>query len=329
LTDEKKNALVPLATRATLVVPPAEQAIDKAALAAALGDLWSRLESADSRRAYRDDWRRYCAWLEGERLDPAVATVSDVQRYVNFLRDSGKAKSTRARCLSVLREVYRALVTAGVCVKNPAREVKNPKVDTTPKTPWLDEGKVQRLFEAAASEQAETWLDRRSRLMLLCLALLGWRRAEVARIRVEDFTEIVGEQGSGWAAWHTVKGGKRDLVGVPPYLMGEIRSWLDYAKIARGPIFPRSQENPQEVSGKIVYDEVKLMARAAGLDQVTPHALRRTYITLLERRGVDLRDLQTAVSHASVTTTERYQKASKAAGQAPGERLVDLVKRGK
>jgi len=307
--DQKKKALVARSSSEVALSGDAK-------LAAALQAMWGQLESAESQRGYKDDWRRYCAWCAKEGIDPRFADVGAVQRYVNHLRDAGRAKSTRARALSVLREVYRALVIGGVCAGNPAREVKNPKVDTAPRTPWLEEDRVRALFEHAPEE---SWLDRRNQVILLCLFLLGWRRAEIARIEVEHF--------SGTTVRHRVKRDKEAIVGVPKYLLKQIDAWRKYAYITAGPIFPRSPTDDRSVSGKIVYDVVKAAAARAGLGQLTPHALRRTYVTLLSRRGVDMRDIQLAVSHESVTTTERYQKADRAAQQAPGEQLSDLVRR--
>lgn len=279
----------------------------------ALGDLWGRLESVESRRAYKKDWRLYCVWLDSVGISPSDATVATVQKYVNQLRDEGKAKSTRARALSVLREVYRALVVGEVCIRNPAREVKNPKVDSDPKTPWLDENRLATLFTATV----EDWKSRRDRLVLLALAMLGWRRSEIARMKVEDFTGNVIKQ--------TVKRNKQRSVGVPEYLIKEIDAWRKYANINTGPIFLRAEDNRVAMSGKMVYSTVRRIGVSAGLGNISPHALRRTYITILEGRGVSLRDLQSAVSHESVTTTERYSKAAAAARQAPGQLLVDLV----
>jgi len=40
---------------------------------------------------------------------------------------------------------------------------------------------------------------------------------------------------------------------------------------------------------------------------------------------VDIRDVQAAMAHESVTTTEKYKKAGRAATVAPGDVLLDLM----
>lgn len=298
---------------------PAGVNLDPAKYQAALGALWGRLESLHSQRAYRDDWQRYCDWLTASGLDPRTADVEVVQRYVNHLRDNRKAPATRARALSILREVYRVLVVGKICPMNPAREVKNNSLDVTPRTPWLTEDGVRALFRATTEN---TWQMRRDRLVLLCLMMLGIRRAEVGRMTVEDVATGILR--------HIVKRKKQRHVGIPLYLQTRIREWLAYAHISTGTLFPRSPTDPQRMSDKMIYDTVRNVAAAAGVltKDATPHSLRRSYITILEQRGVPLAELQLAVSHESINVTERYLKGPRAARQAPGELLVDLVEPG-
>ena len=290
---------------------------DDAGLEAALGDLWGRLESADSQRGYKDDWRRYCAWLTAQALEPRAADVGDVQRYVNHLRDKGQSKATRARALSVLREVYRALVVGKVVAVNPAREVKAGRASSDPRTPWLNEGQLQAFGAALAA--GDDWRGRRDRLAGLCLVLLGWRRAEVARIAVEHF--------NGNVLYGIAKGNKKRAAAVPQRLMDEFKEWRAFAGIEYGPVFLRSADDRRPMSGKMIYEVVVAAGRRAGLPKglATPHAIRRSFGTITERRGVDIRDVQAAMAHESVTTTEKYKKAGRAATVAPGDVLLDLM----
>lgn len=49
-------------------------------------------------------------------------------------------------------------------------------------------------------------------------------------------------------------------------------------------------------------------ARAAGIDHLRPHDLRRSFAGMLEDAGTDMRDIQAALGHAQLATTERYLK---------------------
>ena len=299
----------------SIILAPRPRPSSPEALQTAMARLLAGLESNASRLAYEGDWRRFLTHLGARH--PATVTAGDVSTYMEGLRAAGRARSSRARTLSVLRRVFAALVEAGVCQGNPAREIKTPTEDREPRTPWLAEAELALLFAVPAV----TWRERRDRLIVLTLVGLGWRRAEVASLHVGNF-------GGTWpdavTATTTVKRGKKRTLGVPPTLAREIAAWLHSgaASVREGPVFPYAEGADRPVTPKMVYDAVKRRARRCGLDKATPHGLRRTYITLLDGRGVPLEELQLAVSHEHITTTEGYRKARRAATQAPGELLL-------
>lgn len=280
-------------------------------LAATLAAFWQGLESANSRRGYQQVWAAFEAWLAAEELSPLTVKPADLQRYVAHLRDTGKAQATRAWALSALRSIYDSLTVNGLVAVNPARSVKNPKTSQAPRAPWLEEDGVRKLLGAL---DGTTFRARRDRLCVLLFLGLGWRRAEIARMRVEDFQNgtVTG----------IVKGGKVGTVPVPEWLQGEIRTWCEYAAIASGPLLLRSAGAAKGVSANTVYNCVVNAAKRAGL-KASPHALRRTFITTLRGRGADLKELQLAVVHSSSTTTERYDRGRRMT--APGEGMRDLV----
>ena len=278
------------------------------------------LESAASRRTYQADWARYSDWLRSESIAVLEAKAQDVKRYVKHLLDSGKKKSTRAHALSVVREVYRALVSDGLLAANPAREVKNAKLDNEKRVPWLMEEKLNVLFSLPPADGDE-WYAQRNRLCVLLLIGIGWRRSEIACMTVESF--------SGGTVSGIVKGGKWGRALVPTWLQDEIAAWCRFAGLTNGPLFPRSPENREAISGSIVYHIVKEAGARAGFapGEVTPHALRRTMLTLAKLKGVPIEDLQQSVCHSSQSTTEGYLKASRLPTVAPSEWMSEMVKK--
>lgn len=283
-----------------------------------LAGFWNSRDSAGSKRMYIHDWQDYEAWCASNNVAILKAKPSDVQRYVLSLRDDPERKlapATRARMLSVVRSCYDALVVNDLLPTNPAKSVKSPRGATTfePNTPWLDEDGTRRLLASLAA--GDDWRSRRDRLALLLFVGLGWRRAEVARMCVSDFRDgkVTG----------TVKGGKRVTVGVPSWLESEIDRWCKFAKLeADDALLPSREGSDESISPQALYLVVKEAASRADVE-ITPHGLRRTFITTLRGRGTDLKELQVAVAHSSSATTERYDRARQVS--APGEKLADLV----
>lgn len=281
---------------------------------AAFDRVLRNLGSPKSRRSYQHDWSRFLVWLELAGVKVTEVKPHHIEDHLDYLRTERKCeRSTCGRALSVIREVYGALVRAEVVAANPAREVKNPKFDSTPKTPHLNEEQVGAMM---ALPQV-TWRQKRDYLVVSLLFGLGWRRAEVAALRVDSFKDgtVTG----------IVKGGKRLTVGVPDWLTEQIEEWVRYSGVEEA-LLPRSPDDLEGMTDDMVYQAVKRQAERVGV-VISPHGLRRTNITLAGERGVSLKERQLAVGHSSQATTERYDRARDAAGNAPGNVFADLVKK--
>lgn len=286
-------------------------------LRAALLALWNGLESADSRRGYRDDWRRWAAWCSREGISVLSVRALHVQCYLKHLFDAGKRKSTRQRALSVIRQTYATIVVADLMPSNPAREVKNFRLDTEPKTPWLTEDELRMLLRAPKDG---TWVEQRDWLIAITLWGTSLRRSEVARL---GWGSLVAEEAGTATLKVRVKGGKEAFVVLPRWLWAELRNSCP----PEGGFFRRSKRSGEQVSASTVRNAVKRLAARAGLpaDRCTPHAIRRSFATIGGKRGASLRDRQVAMNHARQSTTERYDHAVRLPEKVPGELLGDLV----
>lgn len=273
----------------------------------------NRLHSDKSKRAYTDDWARYRAWLETVGIEVTEARPGHIEDHLNYLHEKKKCRpSTIGRALSVIRAVYKSLVRDEIMDLNPAREVDNVEFDREQNTPYFTEAQVKALLDLPAT----TWVEKRDQLCLNIILGIGWRRSEVARLTVEDF--------KGNTAGGERKGGKQRTMGVPTFIRRKVDEWCQYAGIESGPIFIRSIENREVISADIVYQIVKKQLARVGIHKGSPHALRRTFATILYNRGVPLREIQIALSHASIVTTERYVKEIDALKIAPGKGMSDL-----
>jgi integrase len=159
---------------------------------------------------------------------------------------------------------------------------------------------------------------RRDRLILTLGLSSGLRRAEMVALDVADF-RFADE---GVVLW--VKTSKTDQerrgrsLGVRfdddenLCAVRALRSWLDLARIAEGPIFrPISRGGrvlPRRANDRLVERVVKASAARAGLDpkMVAGHSLRAACASAMAAAGEGEIAIMRRLSHASTTITARY-----------------------
>lgn len=214
-------------------------------------------------------------WAEGwERLAPATRRNhwSNVSRFLDWLALEGHIKG------------------------NPCRHMRAPKVP-------------RRLPRALPPENVGLLLDAcpdtRARLIVLLMVQCGCRRAEVANLEVGDVSlsdrtiNVVG------------KGGHQRLLPVPAEAWTALMDYLRETGAATGPLL-RSEVNPHRgISVQWVGRIVTGLMLEAGIkgsmrDGTSAHSLRHTAATDMLRAGAHLRDVQHALGHAHLVTTERY-----------------------
>lgn len=307
LVKQEPQALVPSAQ-----LPQLEEAL----LA-----FWRRLESKDSRQAYSADWKRYYAWLQVQEppINVFESTPASVERYLIHMYDRGLSKATRARALAVLRKTYGVLVRAGLMTVNPAREAENIRVGKEPRTPWLTEDELRAMLRHPIKWESNR--QERDWLILATLVGTGLRRREVARLSCEQLLPVPGDR---LAAKVVAKGGKEGMIIIPTWLAPRLLAWRQRCKT--GPLF--FVRRGKAVSESTVTQVVKDAARRATvpLERATPHAIRRSFVTITGQRGVSLEDRQAALLHTNRATTELYDKTTRLTKQAPGDVLEDLLK---
>jgi integrase/recombinase XerD len=230
------------------------------------------------------------------------------------------AKSTRARRLSSIKQIYRFAFEEGWREDNPAIQIAGPGLDKRlPKTLTVEE--VDRLLEAARTMG-------RDRLRNTCLMELlyatGMRVTELVSLPVS------AARGDPRVLLILGKGGKERIVPLSPPAREALVAWLpvrdaadDLAK-SKGKSASKFLFPSRGAAGFLTrhrfYLLIKELAVSGGVmpSKVTPHTLRHAFATHLLAGGADLRSIQAMLGHADVATTEIYTHVLDA-------RLAELV----
>jgi len=237
-----------------------------------------------------------------------TAEKSHVERYLIWCDAQGLAKSTRARRLSAIKQLFRFAFEEGWRDDNPALQITGPGRDKKlPKT--LTHQEVDVLLGAAQDATKDT--DRTVCLMQLLYAT-GMRVTELVSLPVS------AARGDPRMLLVRGKGDKERMVPLSPPARAALATWLttrDTAEDAAAKegkarskfLFP-SRGKSGHLTRQSFFNLIKDLAAAGGVDpsKVTPHTLRHAFATHLLAGGADLRSIQTLLGHADVATTEIY-----------------------
>ena len=273
--------------------------------------------------AYGRDLTDFVDWLALQGQDLARADQTSLEGYLIHCDAQGLAKSTRARRLSAIKQLYGFAFEEGWRSDNPAIQIKGPGRDQRlPKT--LDVAEVDGLL-AAARDTGRSPDDRlRNTCLMELLYATGMRVTELVSL------PVAAARGNPRMLLILGKGGKERMVPLSPPARTALAAWLsawDTAQTGRATkgqppsrfLFP-SRGKSGHLTRHRFYLLIKELAVAGGVSpaKVTPHTLRHAFATHLLANGADLRSIQTLLGHADVATTEIYTHVL-------DERLAELV----
>ena len=237
--------------------------------------------------AYGRDLQDFAAWLAG-RGDMLTASQADVEAYLIYCDAQGLAKSTRARRLSAIRQLYRFAFEEGWRSDNPAIKIAGPgRKQRLPKI--LSEAEVDGLLQAAR-QLGRTPQDRvRNTCLLELLYATGMRVSELVSL------PVAAARGDPRMLLIAGKGGKERMVPLSPPARTALAVWLELRDAAqeqgaKGSARKAGSKYLFPSSGKLghltrhmFYLLIKDMAVLAGISpaKVTPHTLRHAFATHL------------------------------------------------
>ncbi len=258
--------------------------------------------------AYARDLQNFALWLADKSLHYATANRDHIESYLITCEAEGLAKSTRARRLSAIKQLYRFAFEEGWRDDNPAIQIKGPgRAKRLPKT--LEIAEVDQLLEAARNSKRDAL---RNTCLMELLYATGMRVTELVSLPVS------AARGDPRMLLVRGKGGKERLVPLSPPARAALATYLterdadeDAARQKGKPpskfLFP-SRGAAGHMTRQRFFLLIKEFAVAGGVSpgKVTPHTLRHAFATHLLAGGADLRSIQTMLGHADVATTEIY-----------------------
>ncbi|BEU81058.1 tyrosine-type recombinase/integrase (plasmid) [Enterobacter asburiae] len=247
-----------------------------------------------------------------------------VMAVTELLRDTGRATATVNTYLSALKGVAKEawmLKLMDVESFQHIRAVRNLRGSRLPRGRALPPEEIRSLF--AACEADDSSIGIRDAAMLAVILGCGLRRSEAVGLDLRDVvTDVRALKVLG-------KGNKERLAYMPTGTWQRLRMWIDDVRGEKdGPLFTRIRRfdtlTNDRLTDQAVYHVLQVRQRQSGIAKCAPHDLRRTFATAMLDNGEDLITVKDAMGHASVTTTQQYDRRGEARLRTARDRL-DLV----
>ncbi len=220
------------------------------------------------------------------------------------------APATVNLTLAVFRGIAREARNANVMSDEEYRrvcEVKADKGERLARGRAVPMGELTALVKACARDTNPAGV--RDVAMLAALYTGGLRRSELAALALDNYL----------AAPPTLrvlhgKNDKQREVPIPASAAAALDRWLEVRGREPGALFMpidqagRIAGDGAGMSAHAIYKMLNKRARQAGIPPLTPHDMRRTFVGDLLTAGNDISAVQRMAGHASVTTTQRYDR---------------------
>lgn len=248
-----------------------------------------------TRAGYTIDLKKWFEFCATHHLAVLDAKRAHIELYARQMEETGYARATVARRLSTVTSYYRWCVDENIVDRNPAANVRRPRVSQDSTTAGLDRDELGRFLVAAG-------LCGGTDHALACL--LGLNGLRVSEACNADIDNLGFERGH-----HTLivdrKGGKRVVI---PLAARTYRAIADaVGGRTAGPIL--LGHDGERLDRYAAYRIVRRLGKQARIaHKLHPHCLRHAFITAALDAGVPLRDVQEAASHSDPRTTSRYDR---------------------
>jgi site-specific recombinase XerD len=270
-------------------------------------------------RAYHADWQDFRRWCEAHRRSPLPATPETVALYLTDRAATLKSSSLARRLTTINRAHQAAGQTSPATMQNAMvsevwKGIKRRKGTAQHGKKPLLTPDVRRMIGGLP----ENLQGLRDRALLLAGFAGGFRRSELAALRVEDLKATADGLIVRLGKSKTDQEGQGRPVALPygsdpsTCPVRAIRAWLERSGITAGPIF-RGVDRLGSVSERALHADsiaylVKRAAGRSGLEAMdyAGHSLRAGLATQAAMNGASELAIMKQTGHRSLATVRKY-----------------------
>ncbi len=253
----------------------------------------------NSVESYMRDLRSFAHFiLRMWDVPPQKVEPQMIERYMAWLFDRGREKTSQARALSGVKSFFNFLMISDKIENSPAEFILTPKFGRQlPDILSTDE--IDRIIATVDTSSVKGLRDS---AMLELLYSCGLRVSELISLKVQDlffgegYIRVIG------------KGDKQRLVPISATARERVHRYLDKRPETRSgedALFLNNRGS--RLTRVMVFTILKQAARNAGIEKrISPHTFRHSFATHLLEGGASIRQVQEMLGHESILTTEIY-----------------------
>ena len=253
----------------------------------------------NSVESYMRDLRSFAHFiLRMWGVPPQKVEPQMIERYMAWLFDRGREKTSQARALSGVKSFFNFLMISDKIENSPAEFILSPKFGRQlPDILSTDE--IDRIIATVDTSSVKGLRDS---AMLELLYSCGLRVSELVSLKIQDlffgegYIRVIG------------KGDKQRLVPISATARERVHRYLDKRPETRSgedALFLNNRGS--RLTRVMVFTILKQAARNAGIEKrISPHTFRHSFATHLLEGGASIRQVQEMLGHESILTTEIY-----------------------
>src|SRR5690349_7257762 len=277
------------------------------------------LGSAHTRRSYEQALEEFLIWLSSQSV--RALTKATVQKYRTELQAKGLAPARINVRLSAIRKLAAEAADNGLFAPEIAAgigRVKGVRRVGVRLGCWLTREESERLLRAP---DTTTVKGTRDAALLAVLLGAGVRRSEAVSLTLDHLQQ----RENRWLIADLLgKHGRIRTVPIADWVYDAIRRWVEIAGLRIGYVFRAVDKTrrvrPAQMSAQAVFSILRSYQEQTGI-AVSPHDMRRTYAHLAYVDRAPVEQIQFALGHASIVTTEIYLGTRQNLIDAPGDHL--------
>ena len=226
--------------------------------------------------------------------------VYDLRYYLALETDRGLSKQTVENQRANLSAFFSWLTNEDIITKNPFRQISTIKCDK----------KVRKIFSDVELDALRSACQKsKERAILEILLSTGIRVDELASMEVRDIdrNELSVHVKHG-------KGSKERITYISELAMKHLMTYLNGRKEAGSSLLYNKFHKPLSTDG--IRHILNTVADRAGVECVHPHRFRRTFATIMYKRGMPIQEIQALLGHSNINTTTLYIQMDDALLQA-------------